>query len=870
MSGSAGAQATRGGPVFFFDQPTRQNRIKGNILNFMIRSAGPQPEDAPLSQQEEGQKGESNSFSNQNPSGIACEDEKRDPSSSSSSVSAAPKDQMDAYRRAAPHLLNDLAHLLSQHKWSEEDRIPRGIVNILDYSWHDLTAGAALRLRRPAAMTENQRRPKESPETQKTPRRGSDGAKEETGERTSDVERNAGSFLTKDKANQSERKKKRSSKGAVRISISVWSCEDAGGIAQPEQHRCDEPEIMRVNRWVAERLRAARNPQNLPPPEQDPSTAPILRHYGDGRGELTNDRRRRRTAVAPLVDVLPQIPEVKLPNPVQRKLHYRINDGSSFIYYPSGCMAVCQSRSGLPHGGFYTNVFGDGQRPTVLLTITAFGRGTVTDTVSSTISAVWDQDGGFRFDDYGNTTEEWSWPTYRPLRRNITMQVSEEISVKLCSGKSGVLSFRCEEESVHLPLRFVTNKSQRKKMPCLQTENKFSSGAAQELRLLKKQKSPAGVSESKMGLRKTPVVREEEKRVKPSALWRRRRNAMLELQRLQQRVRDAAEGWLDYYRVAIGIKCPDAERLPGARPRARPRRAPQSAALPSPKSPERAAAARRRSGRGRRDELTESYGRRSASAEKHQDRLVQMQRRPKESRKEPPVTQIGPLRIHGNVEPGSVTLSCSLEPDTALASCGPANGGPAAPSVPLATCPALLRAALRGEERRRRCCCSATLMPVVTDLEYDAFVMGQPLDSKQMLVMCVTTPQQPLNTHTAGRWADVEDLYRRRNAQRTMPCTQCQTDSFRLVRYEMSDGMAGRGPENVLLQQRHGAAPGMFLMYLKGKLLFLGYIGRGDSCSAVDLQREICRTRRDSRLGLSLPADHKFSDVVKTPAAKEA
>lgn len=68
-------------------------------------------------------------------------------------------------------------------------------------------------MRRPAAMTENQRRPKESPETQKTPRRGSDGAKEETGERTSDVERNAGSFLTKDKANQSERKKKRSSKG---------------------------------------------------------------------------------------------------------------------------------------------------------------------------------------------------------------------------------------------------------------------------------------------------------------------------------------------------------------------------------------------------------------------------------------------------------------------------------------------------------------------------------------------------------------------------------------------------------------------------------------------------------------------------------
>ncbi|XP_016518635.1 uncharacterized protein LOC103154913 [Poecilia formosa] len=656
MLGSAGARAIRPGPVFFFDQPTRRNRIEGNILNLMIRSAGPQPEDAPLRCQQEGDpKGESNNLSSQNPSGKACEDEEQDPSSSS--VSAAPRDPMDAYRRAAPHLLNDLARLLSQHKWSEEGRIPRGVVNILNYSWHDLTAGAAFRLRRPATMTENRRRAKESPKAQKTPPGVSDGAGEETGERNSGAARNAGSFLTKDTANQSERKEKRSSKGAIRISVSVWSCEDAGGVAQPEQHCCDEPESARVSRWVVERLRAAQNPENLPPPEQDPSTAPILRHYGDGGGELTNDRRSRRTAVAPLVDVLPQTPEVKLQSPVQRKLHYRINDGSSFIYYPSGCMAVCQSRSGLPHGGFYTNVFSDGQRPAVLLTITAFGHGAVTDTVSSTVSAVWDQDGGFRFDNYGNTTEEWSWPTYRPLRRNITMQVSEEISVKLLSGKSGLLSFRCEEESVHLPLRFVTNESQMKKVPCLQTENKFSSGAAQDLRLLKKQKSPAGVSENKMSLRRTPVVREEEQQVKPSALWRRRRNAVRELQRLQHRVRDAAEGWLDYYRVAVGIKCPDAERLPGAPPRARPRRAPQSAALPSPNSPERAAAALRRAGRGRRDELGESHGgRHSASAEERQDRLVQMQRRPMESRKETPVTQIGPLRIHGNIEPGQDPL----------------------------------------------------------------------------------------------------------------------------------------------------------------------------------------------------------------------
>ena len=94
------------------------------------------------------------------------------------------------------------------------------------------------------------------------------------------------------------------------------------------------------------------------------------------------------------------------------------------------------------------------------------------------------------------------------------------------------------------------------------------------------------------------------------------------------------------------------------------------------------------------------------------------------------------------------------------------------PSAPLTVCPALLRAALQGEGGRRRCCCSAALMPVVTDLEYDAFVMGQPPHSQQILVVCVTPRLQPVNTHAASDQGVLELLYRRRNKHRTMPCTQ--------------------------------------------------------------------------------------------------
>ena len=51
------------------------------------------------------------------------------------------------------------------------------------------------------------------------------------------------------------------------------------------------------------------------------------------------------------------------------------------LSYPSGGVAVCQSGSGLPCGGFYTNVFSDGPSPAVIASVTAFGRGAATHPV---------------------------------------------------------------------------------------------------------------------------------------------------------------------------------------------------------------------------------------------------------------------------------------------------------------------------------------------------------------------------------------------------------------------------------------------------------------------------------------------------------
>lgn len=93
------------------------------------------------------------------------------------------KDAMEAYKRAAPQLLNDLARLLSQRKWSEERRIPHGTVNILNYSWHELTAGA---------LTDKPPKSAGSRKLQQTARQVSAGAREEAAETNSCAAGSAG------------------------------------------------------------------------------------------------------------------------------------------------------------------------------------------------------------------------------------------------------------------------------------------------------------------------------------------------------------------------------------------------------------------------------------------------------------------------------------------------------------------------------------------------------------------------------------------------------------------------------------------------------------------------------------------------------
>ncbi|CAB1452716.1 unnamed protein product [Pleuronectes platessa] len=480
----------RAGPLYFFDQPTRRNRVEGTQSNFYLFDLGP------------GRGTHEDTHSNWEDDSAVVTGEPRDegipePDTSTSPAALDRRNQepIDVYKRAAPLLLNDLALLLSQYNWAEEGRVPHGVANILCHSWQDLTSGAAL-LSSPE-QTDKRRGSKGSLKLGESPHHVSDDGRRQT------EEGSAGPSESKPQVGANPRVKKKSracSSSSIRFSISSSSCKDPGWIVQPKQPSHVEPQQIRLYQWAVERLRAARNPA-----QQTPKLSSPLRlcHYGEAKAKVKSSRARRKSGSTVSVNGIPRIPEVKQPDPAQKKLHYRIEDGSSFIYYPSGCTAVCQSHSALPCGGFYTNVFSDSDCPVILATITAFGHGAVTHPHNSSLVAVWDQEGGFMNDHYGRKSQEWSWQTHSALKKKVVIQLSDLISVKLLNGTSATLSFRCNDESVQLPLPVLSHINRPKEMLCLQTDGKFTSNFAQDLLLVRKTTSPVVVLENKRIL--TPV-----------------------------------------------------------------------------------------------------------------------------------------------------------------------------------------------------------------------------------------------------------------------------------------------------------------------------------------------------------------------------
>ncbi|XP_037109740.1 uncharacterized protein C3orf20-like isoform X1 [Syngnathus acus] len=770
-------------PIYFFDQPAPPRSKKGKVA-----TAGKEKRAENGKQLKLLKKVKSDCLAETSANEETCEDESTDDES---------EDPLASQKRAAPRLLNELGRLLHRHRGASLQ-----VGHLLNYS-----AEAAL---------------KPPPAKDAAPRRAARRKKSPKKSFKADQDATDDDAAAADEASAV-------SPTPTDEMISGGG-QDPDWLALPLQALGeDTPPPRGLCQWVVERLQASNSLHIKRRVLDQVPSSPILRHYVDAKAGM-----KSRSVLSAASEAAEPTPRR---TPSLKKLHCRSTDGTSFIYYPSGNMAVCHSPSALPAGGFCTNVFADSHASAVLATVTAFGHGSASHPVSL---ALWDRHGGFMCDWEGNLKKEWCWKTDREQDK-IVVKLAKGISLRLLSGTSAVLCFKCEDNKVQLPLSALPYSAKE-----AEAEQMFPEASAGTL----------------------------------SARWTKGCHGTGELTKMRKKVRDILDAWLDLYCSATGMK--RSEKKPKT-PRGKHKRRAHASAPPAKKSPERVHGKPAKTKENAAAAKLESPGKKAPREAPPKTRV------PAKNTKEHSMVQIGPLRILGNIKQELVILPD--HPDLRLAALPrlPVRCR-LAPSVPLTVCPLLLRAALLKQltgPAPRRCRCSTALMPVLLDAEYDAFVTGQPRHSQQILVVVVTLPVKP---GSAPEQDAVQQLYRKCNRSRTMPCAQvsrtaphhalealppalnwgpgravqCQMDSFRLLRYEVSTGALGCPVDNILLQHRHNVAAGMILMYIRGRLMFLGYVSGGRSTfSVLDLQKQILRTREDYRMGVSLPPDYKFSKSVK-------
>ncbi|XP_015415466.1 PREDICTED: uncharacterized protein C3orf20-like isoform X1 [Myotis davidii] len=463
----------------------------------------------------------------------------------------------------------------------------------------------------------------------------------------------------------------------------------------------------------------------------------ILRHYNDPKQEAEVDSSPLGSQYfwLELLKGKPQMPAVQQDDPGMKKFHYALIDGSSMIYYPSGRVAVCQSYSALPWGGMYTNIFSDLPDQVILGTFTPFGCGSISFPKSQIISMMFNEDGGLVINKNGYIVREWAWPSKGKLDDPV------EISRSSFSGAENTATFDTAMDIS--PMSDIAT--------------------------------------------------------------------VIKLRRLQRKAKHILFNWLDYYKFSLGIECLHMCKVPRFRPKV-----------------------------VRKQEVSPA------------EFLLKPSAKEKDENKEYLLYRNTFLKLKGVFQPSPLLCiqktpasKCSFRLPLPIQS----KDGQFAPHL---ACPVVLRRMLCRKDGPI-CRCSTYSVPEVTDLEYDHLINQQLSSMDQIIIVYVFSAKEKDKT-----MKEVNKLYREQNKARNMPCTQSRLDSFRFLKYNIMSASKFTGSNYPLLVQRHNVVPGIFLMYIQGKLLFANFIFNGYSTSAKDLQKQIVKTRGDYHMGYFLPSDFRI------------
>ncbi|XP_033615638.1 uncharacterized protein C3orf20 homolog isoform X2 [Fukomys damarensis] len=495
------------------------------------------------------------------------------------------------------------------------------------------------------------------------------------------------------------------------------------------------------------------------------------------------------------------------------KLHYTFYDGSSFVYYPSGNIAVCQIPT-CCRGRAITCLFNDTPDYSFLALFNAEGQGCVHYNLKTYCPyvLVLDEEGGTTNDHKGYVVHKWSWTSKTETLLSLEYKVNEQLKLKVLGQDSIVVTFTSLNETVMLTVS-------ARNCPHGMAHEKRGPGLHLEPHTAEKEENQDVHVASAEGQDPPQVARRISTDEKVSKMSR-------TLAEIKKRFQKTVSQFMNSVLLAAGLFTIE---------------------YPTVWEEAKFAQARLRSGATAEHtpKLSLHPGEPLPHFQLGQSDSVMEDSVPEQAVSAPtsPVRRKTP-----RVQARATTTSREKAPEAR----SPLRWV-AAPS----DCPLVLRKLIRREDPRPGCRC-VVKVPLVSDLELERF-LSAPRNPSQVLVFGILSSQTPMGTAQLQWLLDM--LYRRGQQGRASPCIQCQHDPYRLLQYDLDSPLQYHPP---LLVTKFSVVPGMVLqMFARGKLLFGGCVLNGYGLSKQNLLKQIFQARQDCKMGYFLPDNYKFS--VRAP-----
>ncbi|XP_059152679.1 uncharacterized protein LOC131938590 isoform X2 [Physella acuta] len=668
----------------------------------------------------------------------------------------------------------------------------------------------------------------------------------------------------------------------IQFQLSSKACEEKGWIVQKgnENHLAKEAILEYCVQRLLQEMKLIKGQKAIE--AQMGFTLPVVvRYYGDTHKE-TLLKYRKPPVKAGLNNSFkegkPQIPNVYDEKNQGKQLMLTTHpDGTTVAYYPSGRPAVVASAAGLQRPGLYTIAFDDDLDMKMLAVFTPSGRGVCYHN-NGTVRVLTTIKGGFLANEDGKVIQRWRWPQAQvKLTTGVQFQINQYLSFRCVSENYIVIVFSCQKESARFFVNAAPGAQDKKFEENLQeqllTNLTFTSKSAKHIQRMTapKVKSKSKKKKDKFGQKLAELVKSVD--IQDNLLYE--SEADKHLARLQRKTRILIDDWMEHYRVTIGLMSPTLGQLNDS-PR---------------KSRVGAFSAKATEGKEHRittfgfnvRELSVSKRAPSAPSRPTFTKLKDVTNdeapapattapAPPTVKFEDPADEDNPAET--NPEGESTQVSAVTERLTKLILSGQRSksannrkkSGLSRKSVPLpekenllanlSLCPVALRLQML-TDAKPQCRCNRHSIPYITDTEYELYIT-EAAPKEQLQIIVIVSSLYPESNPAE---AMLNTIYENQNRNRTRPCLQCRTDTFRLLRYDINTAMEGSNHTQPMLLTRHNVVPGMFLIYAGGCLLFCDHIFNGYGNARKDFKKQVIKTRLDFNLGFSLPRDFRFSPL---------